>query len=211
MHIKKRVLRTVILALIGVGLGAVFALVQNKSSAPSPSTPAGPLLNVAGVGGPYTLTDHTGKVRTEADFKNTYKLIYFGFTFCPAICPTELQKITIALNELGDDASKIQPLFISVDPERDTSAVLKNYVTLFHPRLIGMTGTQDQIDAVKKAYKVYSAKVPPSKGADADEYMVDHTSFIYFMSPDDQLIALFRTEDNADVVVEQVRRTLTQP
>ncbi len=218
MDWKKRLIRTALLGLVGIVIGGIFGYMQHRNqnyvpagNATQNSTQATtqPLLNVAGVGGPFTLTDHTGKLRTQADFENTYSLIYFGFTFCPAICPTELQKMTLALNMLGTDADKVQPIFITVDPERDTQKNMASYVTLFHPRLLGLRGTEEQTDQVKKSYKVYAAKVPPAEGSADDEYLVDHTSFLYFMGPDDTgeqaVLALFRTEDTADMMAEVMR------
>ncbi len=213
MMFKNRLARTALLAAIGIIIGGLFGYIQyrNQPAGETQQQPK-PILNVAGVGGPFTLTDQTGQVVTDKDLDGKYSLIYFGFTFCPAICPTELQKMTMALNELGPDADKIQPIFITVDPERDTQKVMASYVTLFHPRLMGLTGSEDQIAQVKKSYKVYAAKVPPTEGNAADEYLVDHTSFIYFMGPDKNgkhaLLALFRTEDSAQVMIEAIKPLL---
>lgn len=207
MTIKQRLFRTSILCAIGLLIGAAIGLITIMGER-KPSTPVA-TVNAANVGGPYSLIDQDGKTRTEKDFKDTYKLIYFGFTFCPAICPTELQKIAQALKTLPEAAqAKVQPIFITIDPERDTPAILKNYVALFDKRMIGLTGTVAQIEDVKKSYKIYGAKVPPPEGSAADEYSMDHSSFIYFMTPDDQLISLFKTEDGAETVADKVAATL---
>ena len=110
------------------------------------------------VGGPFTLTDQDGKKVSEKDFLGKYMLVFFGYTYCPDICPTELQVMTAALDSMGPEAEKIQPVFVSVDPERDTPEVLKSYVENFGPRLVGLTGTPEEIAAVAKAYRVYYAK-----------------------------------------------------
>lgn len=189
------------LCAIGLVLGAViggagFLMDQKPSASAKP-----PLMNAASIGGPFTLTDQDGKTRTEKDYAGTYKLIYFGFTYCPAICPTELQKTAEALRDLPDALrAKIQPIFITVDPERDTVAVMKNYVPLFSKNLIGLTGSVEQIDAVKKTYKVYAAKVPQD-----DTYTMDHSSYIYFMTPDDKPVYLFRATDTAETMVETLK------
>ena len=115
------------------------------------------------VGGPFALIDHTGTPRTDADFRGKLMLIYFGFTFCSDICPTDLQAIAGALDQLGAAGEAVQPLFITVDPEKDTPAQLKGYVALFHPRLIGLTGSPKQIRKVANDYKVYYAKAEPLK------------------------------------------------
>ena len=139
-----------------------------------------------GIGGPFTLTDHTGKQVTDSDFRGRYMLVYFGYTFCPEICPTELQDVSEALELLGKDADKIAPIFISVDPDRDTVEQMAGYVPLFHKKLIGLTGTKEQIAAVAKAYRVYYARQ-----GDGAEYEMDHSSIIYFMDPDGQYAAHF--------------------
>lgn len=157
-------------------------------------------------GGPYTLVTHMGEEVTDQTFSGRYQLIYFGFTFCPAICPTELAKMTQALNGLGDKGEDITPLFISVDPERDTVEVMKGYVKLFHPRLIGLTGTVEQVEVVKKSYKVYAAKVEDPA---MTEYTVDHSSYIYFMDPQGRLLSLFKTDDTADSMVKDMRKWLS--
>lgn len=197
--LKDRLIRTLLMAAIGICIGALIAGISVLSAPKSNKTPA--ILNVAGVGGPWELTDGSGKKRTDQDFKDKYKLLYFGFTYCPAICPTELQKTAEAYNELSQRLQdKIQMIFVTVDPERDTQKVVKNYVTLFHPKLIGLTGTPKQIDAIKSEYKVYAAKVPED-----DTYTMDHSSFIYFMTPDDKLIALFKITQPAAEMEEVIR------
>lgn len=118
------------------------------------------------VGGPFTLIDHDGRPRTDADFRGKLMLIYFGFTFCSNTCPTDLQAIAGSLDQLGAAGDAVQPLFITVDPEKDTPAQLKGYVRLFHPRMIGLTGSPKQIRKVANDYKVYYAKAEPLKRAD---------------------------------------------
>ncbi len=158
-------------------------------------------------GGPFTLTNHLGEPATHRDFKNQYRLIYFGFTYCPAICPTELQRMTTVLKDLGKDGEAIQPLFITVDPERDTVPVMKDYVELFHPRLIGLTGTPAQIKEAKKSYKIYAAKVQTEEMTD---YTMDHSSFIYFISPDDSLIRVFKMGDKTEDMTNLIRKYINK-
>ena len=119
------------------------------------------------VGGPFELIDHAGRTRTERDFRGQLMLVYFGFTYCPDICPTDLQAIGLALDKLGKDGDSVQPLFITVDPERDTPEHLAEYVPMFHPRLIGLTGGAEAIRKAADAYKVYYAKVVCSQNAAA--------------------------------------------
>lgn len=139
------------------------------------------------VGGPFTLTDHTGKRVTDKDFRGRYMLVYFGYTWCPDVCPTELQVISAALESMGTAAERIQPIFITVDPERDTVAQMAEYVGSFHERLIGLTGSPEEIAAIAKAYRVYYAKADSSD----ENYAVDHSSLIYLMGPDGKFVTHF--------------------
>ena len=133
------------------------------------------------VGGPFALIDHNGQPRTDADYRGKLLLIYFGFTFCSDVCPTELQAMASAIDRLGAAGAAVQPLFITVDPEKDTPEQLKGYVALIHPRLIGLTGDQRAIKKVALAYKVYYAKTDPARNAGTE---VDHTGFIFLVGPD---------------------------
>ncbi|MCK1745655.1 SCO family protein [Bradyrhizobium sp. 139] len=161
------------------------------------------------VGGPFALTDHTGKARTDRDFRGELMLVYFGFTYCPDVCPTDLMAIGQTLDLLGADAEKVQPLFITVDPERDTAEHLADYVTLFHPRLIGLTGGLDAIREAADAYKVYFAKVATGKG-DAN-YTVDHTAYIYLMDRDGKYLGFFPPGTSAERMLEIIRPRLAAP
>jgi protein SCO1/2 len=156
------------------------------------------------VGGPFTLTDQTGKTVTDADFRGKFMLIYFGFTFCPDVCPTELQVISGALQKLGPKADKVQPIFVTVDPERDTTEVLAKYVKQFDPRLIGLTGTPEQIAAVAKAYRVYYEKVKEEGATSPDDYTVDHSSVAYLMGPDGKFLTFFPPGVSPDQMAEKI-------
>lgn len=160
----------------------------------------------ASVGGPFTLTDHTGRRVTDKDFRGKYMLVYFGFTFCPDVCPTGLQVMAAALEQLGPKAEQITPIFISVDPERDTPEQLAQYVSSFHPRLVGLTGTPEEIQAVAKAYRVYYRKVKDEKST--AEYTIDHTSIIYLMDPNGEFVAHFTHATPVDVMVEKLQKVL---
>jgi protein SCO1/2 len=141
------------------------------------------------IGGPFTLTDQTGKTVTQADYKGKYMLIYFGFTFCPDVCPTELQVMAGAVSTLGAKAAEVQPIFITVDPERDTADVLATYVKQFDPRLVGLTGTPEQIATVAKEYRVFYQKVKDEETS--GDYTMDHSSIVYLMDPDGQFLTFF--------------------
>jgi cytochrome oxidase Cu insertion factor (SCO1/SenC/PrrC family) len=134
-----------------------------------------------GIGGDFALTDQTGRAVTQKDYAGSFELIYFGYTFCPDVCPTELLTIAQTLDALpAQTAERIQPIFITIDPERDTQTVMADYVPLFYPRLVGLTGSPEQIATVAREFRVYYNKVP-SKEGNASDYLMDHSSFIYVM------------------------------
>jgi protein SCO1/2 len=166
----------------------------------------GPPAQVArpAVGGPFALVDTQGRAVTESDFRGRFMLVYFGFTYCPDVCPTSLTAIAQALDRLGADADKVVPVFITVDPERDTPEQMKEYVRHFHPRLVGLTGTPEQIAAAAKAYRVYYAKAKAS-GAPADDYTMDHTSIIYLMGRDGKFLAHFSHGTEPEAIAARVR------
>jgi cytochrome oxidase Cu insertion factor (SCO1/SenC/PrrC family) len=153
------------------------------------------------VGGPFTLTSHQGKHVTSEDFRGKYMLVTFGYTYCPDVCPTELQIVSAALDLLGERAKDIQPIFITIDPERDTVAALAQYMPNFHPRYMGLTGSPDQIEAVAKAYRVYYAKAQGQGGGD---YLMDHSSIIYLMDKQGTFIKHFSYGTDAKQLAEGI-------
>jgi protein SCO1/2 len=157
------------------------------------------------IGGPFALIDHTGKLRTDEDFRGKLLLIYFGYTYCPDVCPTDLQQIGLAIDGLGAGAEAVQPLFITLDPERDTAEHLADYVPLFHPRLIGLTGSAEQIRRVALAYKVYYAKYPP----DSPDYVIDHSSFVYLVDEAGKYIGFFPPGTTANRMIEIITPNLS--
>ena len=140
------------------------------------------------IGGPFRLTDHNGRKVTEKDFLGRYMLVVFGYTYCPDVCPTELQVMTRAIESMGPAGERITPVFISIDPGRDTPAALKSYVENFGSELIGLTGTADEIAAAAKAYRVYYAKAGKIQSTD---YLMDHSSIIYLMDPQGRFLKHF--------------------
>jgi protein SCO1 len=158
------------------------------------------------IGGPFALVDQSGRRRTDADFRGKLLLIYFGFTFCSDICPLDLQSIASAIDKLGPAGDAVQPIFITVDPEEDTPERLKGYVALFHPRLIGLTGSAKEISKVARAYKVYYAKTVPTNPSDPG---IDHTGFTFLMGRDGRYLGFLPPGTPADRVIEIVRPHLT--
>ncbi|HEV7339383.1 MAG TPA: SCO family protein [Bosea sp. (in: a-proteobacteria)] len=145
------------------------------------------------VGGAFSLTDHTGARRSDADFRGKLTLVYFGFSYCPDICPTDLQEISRAITLLGRQGEAIQPVFITLDPERDTAEHLAGYVELFHPRLVGLTGSAGEIRQAADAYKVFYEKVATDGG-----YTVDHSAYVYLMDRDGRYLGFFPPNTSAE-------------
>ncbi|MCH7550831.1 MAG: SCO family protein [Proteobacteria bacterium] len=174
------------------------------SQSPMDKPPAPP---AAAIGGPFTLVDHQGRPVTEDYFKGRLMLVYFGYTFCPDVCPTALTDMGDALGILGAAADKVTPVFITVDPDRDTPEHMKEYLKFFHPRMIGLTGTPEQTAAALKAYKVFSAKAPV-EGGDAGDYLMDHTSIIYLMGPDGAYKTHFSHGAGAEDMAKGIRKFL---
>ncbi len=158
----------------------------------------------SGVGGPFHLIDQSGRAVTDQDFKGKPFLVFFGFTYCPDICPTTLFDMSEVLKRLGPDADKTAALFITVDPERDTPEKLKDYVSSFHPRIFGLTGTPEEIAKVEKEYRVYAKKVPLKDG----DYTMDHTAVVYLMDKDGRFVAPFNLKKSADEAAADLRRRL---
>jgi cytochrome oxidase Cu insertion factor (SCO1/SenC/PrrC family) len=202
--------RTTSISVICVSLGALVAiavaalLIWHQLGQPGTSVGAPQKVGfkpAIEIGGPFTLTDHTGAKVTDASFRGKYMLIQFGYTFCPDVCPTGLSTITAALKKLGTDADGIQPVFVTIDPERDTPQKLSSYVGHFYPSLKGLTGTEAQIENIAKAYRVFRRKV--SDGASSD-YLMDHSTFTYLMNPKGKLALMFRHETNPDIMAKAI-------
>jgi protein SCO1/2 len=158
------------------------------------------------IGGPFTLTDHNGRTVTEADFKGKPTLIYFGFTYCPDVCPTSLLLMQTAVEQLGEDAEqRVNMVLITVDPGRDTPAVLKDYVGNFGPTMIGLTGTPEQIATVAKEFRVYYRKVESKDGA---PYLMDHSSIFYLLDKRGRFVRHFTHQSKAEDIAAALRPLL---
>lgn len=171
------------------------------------AAPSQPPLAGARIGGPFTLVDQNGKTVTDRDFAGRYRLMYFGYTYCPDVCPVDLQKLMAGYAKLETSdpqlAAKIAPIFVSVDPDRDKPAVLKQYVAAFHPRLIGLTGPPEQIAAVAKEYAIHYAK---QAKAGASDYLVDHSRVAYLFGPKGEPIALIPQDGTPDAIAAELKR-----
>jgi protein SCO1 len=180
------------------GLALVFA-VFIYFGARSPIGPA-----AAAVGGPFRLEDQNGKPVTDQDMEGRPFLVFFGYTHCPDVCPTSLFDISQVLQKLGGDADRTGALFITVDPERDTPAVLKDYLSNFDPHVRGLTGDPDAVNAAIKAYRVYAKKVPLEHG----DYTMDHTAVVYLMDKQGRFVAPFNLKQTPDAAAAELRKYL---
>lgn len=163
------------------------------------------------IGGPFSLVNQAGKPFTDKDLLGKYSLIFFGFTFCPDICPTELQNITAALDLTDKDvADKTNVVFITVDPERDTPATIDEYLNQFGTNLIGLTGTKAQIAAVAHAYKVYYARSADSEPSDHESYMMEHSSFVYLMGPDGKYISVLPSDSTPQDIANALKAAMAK-
>jgi protein SCO1/2 len=172
---------------------------------PAPSAGGIQLAQGVTLGGPFTLVNQTGRTVSDADFAGRPLLLYFGFTYCPDVCPTELGTIAAALDSMGPLGERVTPVFVTIDPERDTPAAMADYVSRFHPRMVGLTGSAEQVAQVARAYRVYYAKVRPR---DSSDYLMDHSSFIYFVGPDGRVRSLFRPETTPEAIAAAITSQL---
>jgi cytochrome oxidase Cu insertion factor (SCO1/SenC/PrrC family) len=158
------------------------------------------------IGGPFTLIDQNGRTVTNDTLKGKPTLIYFGYTFCPDVCPTSLLLMETAVEKLGPDAAKkVNLVFITIDPERDTQKLIKDYVGNFSPTFIGLTGTPEQVTAAARAYRVYYQKVP---GKDGAPYLMDHSSIVYLLDRNGRFVTHFTHEAKAEAIAAGVERLL---
>jgi cytochrome oxidase Cu insertion factor (SCO1/SenC/PrrC family) len=204
--VTKSSLRLALIVLAGLMVGAAAALAIFPEARERLLPASAPSVGSALVGGPFTLTDQTGKRVTDKDLRGRYTLVFFGFTYCPDVCPSALQVMAAALDKLGPQGQKITPLFITVDPERDSPAQLASYLKSFHPRLVGLTGTPAEIEAVTKAYRVYVKKVADPKSSAG--YTFDHSAIIYLMGPDGAYRAHFTHATSVDAMAERLAKLL---
>lgn len=189
--------------LLLAGIGGALLWLKPAQESLGPTLPVG-----VAIGGPFSLTDETGQAVTEASYRGRHMLIFFGFTYCPDVCPTELAKVAATLDLLGEDAARIAPLFVSVDPERDTPEQLAQYTDLFHPAIVGLTGTEAQISSVARAFRVYYNKV--RTGPEPSAYTMDHSAFIYLMGPDGGFRQFFSPQATPEQMAATIRAFLAR-
>jgi protein SCO1/2 len=201
-------LMTVALAITGGILWATRPKPQSATLAPAivgKTVTSG----TAAIGGPFTLAATNGQTVSDQTFRGRWLVIYFGYTYCPDACPIALSNMSVALQKLGSDASKLQPLFITVDPQRDTRQVMADYLKSFDSRIIGLTGAQAQIDRVIKEYHLYVSRQKPDSGNGG--YLVDHSAYIYLMNPQGQFVNVIQGSEDGEVISAWLRREMAHP
>jgi protein SCO1/2 len=186
--------------LLVVAAGVLLALAMRET----PRGAAGTALASA-IGGPFHLIDQNGKPVSDADLKGKWQLVFFGYTHCPDTCPTALNEIALALDQLGVKRGEVEIVFITVDPERDTPDVLKSYVQSFDAPIIALTGSPDAVAQAAKAYRVFYAKHPRGDG----DYDMDHSAVIYVMNPEGRFTATFTPDSSADAIVQRLQKLLS--
>jgi cytochrome oxidase Cu insertion factor (SCO1/SenC/PrrC family) len=163
----------------------------------------------ADVGGPFRLTDQHGKTVSDADFRGRYMLIYFGYSFCPDVCPTTLAVMAQALDKLGGDARRVTPIFITIDPERDTPQVLADYMKAFGPSFVSLTGSVAAIKDAEKKYRVYAVKKPlGSSNVSGGAYGMDHSSVLYLMGPNGKMISFYDEAISPDALAKELKQRI---
>jgi cytochrome oxidase Cu insertion factor (SCO1/SenC/PrrC family) len=181
------IVAAILAVVIGLGLGFLIPVGQ-----------PGLEVSQSFIGGEFEMVNHLGETVTQETFKGRHMLVYFGYTFCPDVCPTELQSVTVALNDMGKTADEITPVFVTIDPERDDVAAVREYIGFFHPRLVGLTGTPAQVQAITDAFGVFYARARDT--GETSDYLMDHSSLIFLMDEDGQYITHIRTGTSPEVM-----------
>jgi len=197
-----RKLHIAIVALVVVVFAFGAWLNLRHDDPPENAAVGGMVVNVD-IGGPFELTDHTGAQFTRDDLAGDYALIYFGYTFCPDVCPTELGLMAEAIDLLEGDGERVRPVMITIDPERDTPDVLSEYVPLFHERLVGLTGTEQEVRDVATKYRVFYRRF---EDPSYTYYLMDHTSFVYLLSPTGEIASMFRYQTPPEEMAATIRQ-----
>lgn len=201
---KGKLVPITLFSALGIVIVALFAWQYGLLSPGGRSGVTG----IAQIGGPFSLVDQTGTVRTEKDFRGKLMLIYFGYTFCPDACPTALQVMSVALDKLGDKAQAVTPIFITVDPARDTPKHMGEYVKNFHQGMVGLSGSAEQIKQAAKVYRVYYRKAEPAAGSPPGDYLMDHSSIVYLMDREGRYITHFTHQSSSEQIEAAIREHL---
>ncbi len=197
---------------VAVGLGFKTYLDRDKSARNKASTPIAVVTvkpatktqnSTPQIGGSFSLINQNAQPVTDADFKGRHMLVFFGYTYCPDVCPMTMTNLSGAMDLLGEDAKLVQPLFITVDPLRDTPDQIKAYLEHFHKSFVGLTGTLEQVEVAKKAYRIFSQKADQHPN-DAEDYIMNHSSITYLMGPDGKFEAFFSNNTESGDIVQKI-------
>lgn len=197
-------LRFKLLIAVMLALAAASAVAAGFVLFVSPPAPVVTTSGTAAIGGPFTLVSTRGGTVTDQTYRGKWLVLFFGYTYCPDVCPTTLNNISVALQALGADANKLQPAFVTVDPKRDTREVLADYLKSFDSRIIGLTGTQAQIEHIVKEYRVYVAQQKPENGD--DDYLVAHSAYIYLMDPQGKFVNVIQGTESGKEIAAWLRK-----
>ena len=191
--------RLLFVVIIAFAVGSLAAVLMRPAA-------MAPQMQKAAIGGPFALTNQDGKRMTDQDFRGKYLLVTFGYTACPDVCPAELQTMANAMDQLGDKAERVNPVFITIDPERDNVGQVADYVKNFHQRFVGLTGTADEIKQAARAYRVFYAKSEQKNSALG--YLMDHSAFIYLMNPQGEYVTHFSYSTPAEKIAAAVEKAM---
>lgn len=189
------IVAAVLAVAVGLGIGFLIPVGQPDLE-----------VNQSIIGGQFEMVNHLGETVTQETFKGRHMLVYFGYTFCPDVCPTELQAVTVALNDMGKKADAITPVFVTIDPERDDVAAVREYIGFFHPRLVGLTGTPAQVQTITDAFGVYYARARDT--GETSDYLMDHSSLIFLMDEDGRYVTHIRTGTAPEAIARQLTDAL---
>ena len=197
-----RAVRWIAWILVVLVAGVTIAVLVSEDVRDSVLGTPGEGTGIANIGGPFQLVDDTGRTVTEKDFLGKPTVMFFGFTHCPDVCPTTLYELSTWLQDLGPDAEKLNAVYVTVDPERDTPELMNNYLSAFDGRIVGLTGTPEQVAQIVKAYKVYRRKVEQDDG----DYTMDHTATIYLMDADGKFTGTIAYGEADDIAMGKLKR-----
>lgn len=207
----RRVYLYLLLAIVIIAAGLGFRAFTAKQTSPggpiASVTTKGVTTGTPTIGGAYTLVNQNGETVTEKTYQGKHVLIFFGYTFCPDVCPNTLTTFSTVMDLLGNDAAKVQPIFVTVDPERDTPENLKSYLTHFHKSFAGLTGSVAQIEAAIKVFRIYAAKSQQDE-KDPDDYLMDHSSVSYLLGPDGKFMTFFSYGIEAEAIATKIKNLL---
>jgi len=202
MNLRCRLLQlcvTRLLIILGILLAVVVIMSEPRARAATSDVT---------IGGSFTLSTPDGTTVTDRTYRGKWLLVYFGYTFCPSSCPTTLLAVSMVLKELGPDAAQVRPLFITVDPERDTPKVMRQYIESFDPRIVGLTGTPQQIAAAAHEYGAYYVR--HSTGPGPDDYVMDHSTYLYLMDPRGKFVRAFDPDTSSDQITDALHVLIAQ-